>query len=92
MVVVVVVVVAVVGVAVAVAVAAVVAAVVAVVVAVAEVVVVVVVVVLVLVSPQAMGGLPPKHAVQTFLGGLDCDFTGCGSGCPPGNSDLRLTS
>ena len=43
-------------------------------------------------SPQAMGGLPPKHAVQTFLGGLDCDFTGCGSGCPPGNSDLRLTS
>ena len=45
-----------------------------------------------LVSPQAMGGLPPKHAVQTFLGGLDCDFTGCGSGCPPGNSDLRLTS
>ena len=88
-VVVVVVVAVVVGVAVAVAVAAVVAAVVAVVVAVAE---VVVVVVLVLVSPQAMGGLPPKHAVQTFLGGLDCDFTGCGSGCPPGNSDLRLTS
>ena len=44
------------------------------------------------ISPQAMGGLPPKHAVQTFLGGLDCDFTGCGSGCPPGNSDLRLTS
>ena len=43
-------------------------------------------------SPQAMGGLPRKHAIQTFLGGLDCDFTGCGSGCPPGNSDLRLTS
>ena len=29
---------------------------------------VVVVAVVVVVSPQAMGGLPPKHAIQTFLG------------------------